>query len=66
MLLYNLHELLMIDVCNKSVHDSLFPVIVIEKTSLINVTRNMGQSPTLGRPGCAQASLDQFLVRVKT
>jgi len=39
MLLYNIHELLIIDVCNESVHDSLFPVIVIEKTSLINVIK---------------------------
>jgi len=26
----------------------------------------MGQSPTWGRPGGAQASLDQFVARVKT
>ena len=30
------------------------------------ITRNMGQSPTWGRPRGAQASLDQFLARVKT
>ena len=31
----------------------------------INKTRNMGQSPTSGRPGCALASPAQFLARVK-
>jgi len=30
-MLYNLCELLIIDVCNESVHNILFPVIVIEK-----------------------------------
>jgi len=39
MLLYNLRELLTIDVYNENVHNSLFPVIVIGRTSLINVIK---------------------------
>ena len=37
-----------------------------KKSYVIRITRNMGQSPTWGRPGGAQASLYQFLARVKT
>ena len=42
-LLYNLRELLIIDVCSESVHDSLFPVTVVEKTRLINVIKKVEQ-----------------------
>jgi len=35
------------------------------KDCRIYSTRNMGQSPTWGRPGCALACLGQFLARVK-
>ena len=41
-------------------------MIIMIMSMIIVRTRNMGQSPTWGRPGGAQASLDQFLARVKT
>jgi len=39
---------------------------LIHRTKNTEITRNMGQSPTWGRPGGARASLDQLLARVKT
>ena len=42
MLLYYLRELIIIDVCNEGVHNSLLPVIVTQKNEL-NIRNNNRQ-----------------------